>query len=176
MNNGRNRIKKSQIIFAAPPPDCFGQFRRSQRTSGNDDLLPIFGNIGNFFTMHRDQGVAVDLGLDSGGKSITINCQSATSRHFFSICSLQYQGSQNPHFLMQNTNSICRCIIRSKRIGTNQLGKAFAMVRIGFTRWAHFMDHNRHIHAGNLKGSLTTSKTTTNHMNRSKIIHHKSLF
>jgi hypothetical protein len=50
------------------------------------------------------------------------------------------------------------------------------MVRIGFTRWAHFMDYNRHIHAGNLEGSLTPGKTATNYMNRSKIIHHKSLF
>ena len=67
--------------------------------------------------------MTADFLTDELGKTVPVNGQGSSRRNFCCIGAGHNQRTGKTHFLMHQPNGIMLKIVRTERIGTNQLGK-----------------------------------------------------
>ena len=80
VNNGRNRVKKRQILLAREPAHGFSQGRRGEGAGGDDHIVP-FGRrqACHLATLDGDERMRLQLGRHMGRKPIPVHGQSPAS-------------------------------------------------------------------------------------------------
>ena len=91
-------------------------------------------------------------GRHLGRKPLAIHRQGAARRDLMRIAAGQDDRAAAAHFRMQEANGIMLPIIGAKGIGTDQLGQALALMRLGAAMRAHFVQYDRHTHLNRLPG------------------------
>ena len=141
------------------------QLRRGQGAGGNNDIGPVrWRQANHFFAHNRDQGVGFKPGGNLGRKPLAIHRQSAARRDLMHIAAGQDDRAAAPHFGMQKANRIMLPIIRAKRVGTDKLSQALALMRLSAAMGAHFVQYDGHAHLRRLPGRFRTGQAAANNV------------
>jgi len=108
--------------------------------------------------MNFDQGMIVEGSGDGGGKSVAVHCQCAAGGNLIGIGGTHDQRPQPAHFRVQQPDGVVGGIVRAKRIGAHEFGKAVGAMRFGHPVGTHLVQDHRDSRLGNLPGRFRTGE------------------
>ena len=166
VDDGGDRIEEGERIFAGEGADRLGEGGRGEGPGGDHDAVPIVGRqAGDFLAADFDERVGLDLRLDGGGKSVPVDRQRAARGNLVDVGGGHDDRAAAAHFGVEQADGVVFPVVRPERVGADELGEAFGLMRIGAAHRAHLVQNDGDAGLGRLPGGLGTGQSAANDMN-----------
>src|SRR5258706_5144215 len=134
------------MIAADETRDVSGKRLRSQRTRRDDhrSVRARLGNLAQFLTDDRDEGMIGERGGDQLGETLTVHGERGTSRHPAGFRDLHHERTETTHFFLEKADGVIE-LVAAEGIAAHELGKAIRFVDCGWTDRPHLIERDGHM-------------------------------
>ncbi|MGY4333133.1 hypothetical protein ACVWWG_007550 [Bradyrhizobium sp. LB7.2] len=159
VHDRRDRVEEGERVLVGQLADGFGQRRRGEGTSRNDDVAPLGRRQAcNLVAGDLDQGVVVERLGDGRGEAVAIDRQRTAGGHLVGVGRTHDQRVEAAHLGMKQADGVVGGIIRAERVGADELGKSVGAVCLGHAGRPHLVQHHGHAGFGHLPGGFGAGK------------------
>ena len=167
IDDWRDGIKESEIVFASVGANGFRKLHRRQRPGRHDDTVPVFGrDIVDSFAYDGHVRVRFERRGDVFGKPFAINREGAACGDLMLAALGDDQPVRAPHLLMQDADRIRGVIIGPERVRADELGQLVSLVGFSAAHAAHFVYDDGNAHIGGLPGSFGAGHSAADDVDR----------
>ena len=159
VHDRRDGIEEGERLLAGEFLDRARERRRGEGAGGDDDGIPILRRqAGDFLPADLDERVVLQGMGHRRRKAVAVDRERAARRHLVPIARAHHQRAQPPHLLVQQPDRVVLPVVRAERVGADELGEAFGLVRLGHAHRPHLVEHDGNAPARDLPGGFRSGE------------------